>query len=376
MKQKICIVGDGLTGLTTAFILSRLNLKIDLVAPNFEKNPKDKRTTALSRSNYDFLLKFLGDKNAKLFWPSNKINLYHEISGVSKNFMSFEDEGKNLMYVIDNNKLKFLLKKKIKKSKNITILKKKTKKIDLNSSGILFGKNKIIYDSIFLCTGKGSNMVNDLIGKRYVQNDTRQIALTTVVKHNLKNLNPSQYFFKEGPLAVLPVSKNSFSLVWSLNRKFNLKNINNLVRQKLKIILGVEKIFNFSRIDFFPISLKLSVSYTKKNILILGEGSYSVHPIAGQGYNLILRDIKTLNKEIKNLLSIGMQLKDSQIFNNFVSLRKPENFLFGIGIDFINKFFSDNKIAAPVKSLILRDINKFKFLKDLSLNLSNKGIFY
>ena len=376
MKQKICIVGDGLTGLTTAFILSRLNLKIDLVAPNFEKNPKDKRTTALSRSNYDFLLKFLGDKSAKLFWPSNKINLYHEISGVSKNFMSFEDEGKNLMYVIDNNKLKFLLKKKIKKSKNITILKKKTKKIDLNSSGILFGKNKIIYDSIFLCTGKGSNMVNDLIGKRYVQNDTQQIALTTVVKHNLKNLNPSQYFFKEGPLAVLPVSKNSFSLVWSLNRKFNLKNINNLVRQKLKIILGAEKIFNFSRIDFFPISLKLSVSYTKKNILILGEGSYSVHPIAGQGYNLILRDIKTLNKEIKNLLSIGMQLKDSQIFNNFVSLRKPENFLFGIGIDFINKFFSDNKIAAPVKNLILRDINKFKFLKDLSLNLSNKGIFY
>ena len=114
----------------------------------------------------------------------------------------------------------------------------------------------------------------------------------------------------------------------------------------------------------------------KKNILILGEGSYSVHPIAGQGYNLILRDIKTLNKEIKNLLSIGMQLKDSQIFNNFVSLRKPENFLFGIGIDFINKFFSDNKIAAPVKNLILRDINKFKFLEDLSLNLSNKGIFY
>jgi len=68
MKQKICIVGDGLTGLTAAFILSRLNLKIDLVAPNFEKNPKDKRTTALSRSNYDFLLKFLGDKNAKLFY--------------------------------------------------------------------------------------------------------------------------------------------------------------------------------------------------------------------------------------------------------------------------------------------------------------------
>ena len=58
---------------------------------------KDRRTTALSRSNYDFLIKFLGNENAKLFWPSNKINLYHETSNENKNFMSFQDEGKNLI---------------------------------------------------------------------------------------------------------------------------------------------------------------------------------------------------------------------------------------------------------------------------------------
>ena len=376
MKQKICIVGDGLTGLTAAFVLSKLNLKIDLVAPSFQKKSKDKRTTALSRSNYDFLIKFLGNENAKLFWPSNKINLYHETSGENKNFMSFQNEGKNLMYVIENNKLKYLFKTKIKKSKNIKIFKKKIKNIDPNSSTISFEKGKITYDSIFLCMGKGSNIIDNLIGKRYVHNNTKQIAITTTVKHNLQSLNPSQYFFKEGPLAILPISKNYFSLVWSINKNFNLKNINNLIIKKLKMILGSQKAFSFSAIDFFPISLKFNVSCTKNNILVLGEGSYSIHPIAGQGYNLILRDIKTLKKEIKNFLSIGMQLKDSQIFNNFVSIRKPENFLFGIGIDFINRFFSDNKITTPVKNLILRDINKFKFLKNLSLNLSNKGIFY
>ena len=376
MKQKICIVGDGLTGLTAAFILSKLNIKIDLVAPSFQKKPKDRRTTALSRSNYDFLIKFLGNENAKFFWPSNKINLYHETSDENKNFMSFQDEGKNLMYVIENNKLKYLFKKKIKKSKNIKIFKKKIKNIDPNSSTISFEKGKITYDSIFLCMGKGSNIIDNLVGKRYVHSDTKQIAITTTVKHNLQSLNPSQYFFKEGPLAILPISKNYFSLVWSINKNFNLKNINNLIIKKLKMILGSQKAFSFSAIDFFPISLKFNVSCTKNNILVLGEGSYSIHPIAGQGYNLILRDIKTLKKEIKNFLSIGMQLKDSQIFNNFVSIRKPENFLFGIGIDFINRFFSDNKITTPVKNLILRDINKFKFLKNLSLNLSNKGIFY
>ena len=70
-----------------------------------------------------------------------------------------------------------------------------------------------------------------------------------------------------------------------------------------------------------------------------------------------------------------MQLKNSQILNNFTNIRKPENFLFGIGVNFINKFFKHNEITQPIKSIILRDINKFKFLKDLGLNLSNKGIF-
>ena len=376
MKQKICIVGDGLTGLTAAFVLSKLNITVHFVAPNFEKKLKDKRTTALSRSNYEFLLKFLGDKNAKLFWPSKKIDLYHETQDVNKNFMSLEDEGKNLMYVIENNKLKYLFKKEFKKNKNIKIFKKKIKKIDPNNSAILFGKNKITYDSIFLCVGKGSNMLDNLIGKRYVHNDTQQIALTTIVKHDLKKLNSSQYFFKEGPLAILPISKSSFSLVWSLNKSVNLKNVDDLIKKKLKIILHPKKKFNFSTVDSFPISLKFNVNCTTKNILILGEGSYSIHPIAGQGYNLILRDIKTLYKEIQNFLSIGMQLKDSHILNNFVSMRKPENFLFGIGIDFINRFFNDDKVAGPLKNVILKDINRFKFLKNLSLNLSNKGIFY
>ena len=181
-------------------------------------------------------------------------------------------------------------------------------------------------------------MLDNLIGKRYVHNDTQQIALTTIVKHDLKKLNSSQYFFKEGSLAILPISKNSFSLVWSLNKSLNLKNADDLIKKKLKIILGPKKKFNLSTVDSFPISLKFNVNCTKKNILILGEGSYSIHPIAGQGYNLILRDIKTLYKEIQNFLSVGMQLKDSHILNNFVNMRKPENFLFGIGIDFINRF--------------------------------------
>ena len=54
-KQKICIVGGGLTGLITAIALSKLNLKIDLVTNSTNRNIKTNRTIAISQQNYNFL---------------------------------------------------------------------------------------------------------------------------------------------------------------------------------------------------------------------------------------------------------------------------------------------------------------------------------
>ena len=64
-KQKICIIGGGLTGLITAITLSRLNLKIDLITDNVEKNIKSNRTIAVSQNNYNFLKKLNINKTFK-----------------------------------------------------------------------------------------------------------------------------------------------------------------------------------------------------------------------------------------------------------------------------------------------------------------------
>ena len=60
-KQKICIIGDGLAGLTAAIILSKENIEIDLYSSENKnkKTKKDNRTTAISESNYKFIKKKL-----------------------------------------------------------------------------------------------------------------------------------------------------------------------------------------------------------------------------------------------------------------------------------------------------------------------------
>ena len=373
-KQKICIIGNGLTGLTAALVLSELNIEVHLIGKfKFDEEFFDNRTTAISPSNYDFLLKFLDKKDSKLFWPSKKIDLYHEESNRYFNFMNFENNGKNLMYIVRNSKLIKTILKKIKNQKKIKIVNAEVKRIDEKKSKI-FLKNKIInYDSIFLCSGRKSRLVKELVGGRIVSDDLSDIAFTSIIKHNLNIINSKQYFLKEGPLAILPLNKKEFSLVWSVSKNYKLDIMEDLIKEKLKKTLGLDKKINLSKIDFFPISFKFNTNFFKKNILVLGEGSYNIHPIAGQGYNLILRDIKILRVEITKHLSCGMQLKDSGVLNNFAVKRKPENFLFGLGISLMSGFFKYNKIAQPIKNVILKDINKFKFLKNFSINLSNKG---
>ena len=176
-------------------------------------------------------------------------------------------------------------------------------------------------------------------------------------------------------MAILPLNKNKFSFVWSVGSKFKSKNAAPIIIKKLKEILKIQSDLRISKIDCFPISFKFRSSFNKKNILVLGEGSYNVHPVAGQGFNLILRDIFYLNRKINEYIKNGIQIKDSLFIDEYLKQRKPESLLFGLGINFINNFFKFNKITEPIKKVILKDINKFNVLKDISLRVSNKGIF-
>ena len=374
-KQKICIVGDGLTGLTTALIFSSLNIDVHLVGPKIRKKISDSRTTAVSANNYDFLIKFIGEKNSKYFWPSKGIDLYHELDSDYRQFMNFEKKGENLMYIFKNEILKKIIKNKLTREKKIKIYTDEIKNIDENKAQIILNKKKIVYDLILVCTGQKSKLVKNLVGTRFINKDINEIAFTSIFSHKLNLPNSRQYFLKEGPLAILPIGKNQCSFVWSMNKNHNFKNINIEIMKKIKIILKSKKNIKIKNLDFFPISFKFNINCIKNNFLVLGEGSYNVHPVAGQGFNLILRDIKGLKEEIEKNLINGIQLKDSLVLTKYLEKRKPENLFFGLGINFINSFFKYNKSIEPIKNIILRDINKFKILKDISLNFSNRGLF-
>ena len=107
IKQKICIIGNGLTGLTAALILGKLNLDVHLIAAPDKKRRRDIRTTAISENNYKSLINFIGNKYSKIFFESKEIDLYKEYSKEIKHFMNLSNKNNNLM--LHAYELKFIL---------------------------------------------------------------------------------------------------------------------------------------------------------------------------------------------------------------------------------------------------------------------------
>ena len=367
-KQRICIVGDGLTGLMSALALNSLpSLEVHLIVQK-NKFKKDRRTTAISNSNYELFQEVLSKLDKKLFWPSKKIKLFFESNDKKINFLNFSEDKKNLMYIFENDKIKEVLNREIKKKKIKIIKKNINKSTDLNG-----------YDLKVLCLGRNSKIYQNVIKSRSIEKDYKEIAFTGYVKHNLKEVITSQFFLKEGPLAILPFCKDRFSFVWSLNKDFyniNAKDINKIIEDKILDVLEVKKKISVSNIQSYPINLGLKRQYYNKNILILGEGLHSIHPIAGQGFNLVLRDIKKLKEILKYYSALGISIKNSYALNDFYNSRKPENIIMGLGIDATHKFFKKNKYLDHFKGAILKNISNNETLKKLSKIISNKGLSF
>lgn len=365
-KQKICIIGDGLSGLTTAIVLNNLiNAEVHLISKNRPKN-SDKRTTAISKSNFNFLVDNFSNLNKKMFWPSKNIKLFYEINKKKINFLNLSEDKNNLMYVFENNKIKSVLLKEIKKRK-IKIFIKDIKNLNYLKD----------YDLIILCLGGNSKIYNNVVKGRSIKKDYKEVAITGYVKHKISNLDTSQFFLKDGPLAILPFSKDNFSFVWSVSKDFyslNSKKIIEVIKSKILELLKPNKKITLSNIQSYPITLSLKSNYHDKNILILGEGLHTIHPVAGQGFNLVIRDIKKLKEILNYYISLGISIKSSYALKDFYDQRKPENTLMGLGIDMTHNFFKKNKYLDPFKQIILQNINKNNTIKKLSKIISNQGL--
>ena len=115
-------------------------------------------------------------------------------------------------------------------------------------------------------------------------------------------------------------------------------------------------------------------SYYHNNILAFGDLLHRIHPLAGQGFNMTIRDIKTLINIIKKKIDLGLAV-DSSVNKEFEKKLRHRNYIFSNGIDFIHEFFNfERKFKNNFLSRSVKLLGENPKINKLFTNIADKGI--
>ena len=382
-KQKICIIGGGLTGLVTAISLSRLNCEIDLIKGNIKKDFKSTGTVAVSEKNLNYLTKLNISKSLKkVAWPCSTMKLYSEIK--SDKFseileLNNNKKSKKILYMIKNSKISQLLISKIKKINRISV-RNAGNVSNISNIGLLKGvrlNNKDLkYNLVIICTGPNSHLVKKIFKNTKIESSYNEESITTTLSHNMLNNNIArQIFLNDAILALLPLSRKETSVVWSIKKKgkiYSLSSLKSKIKKYSKTFLQNIKFQDeISHKDLhFLVRNKL---YQERTILF-GDALHLIHPFAGQGFNMTLRDLASLEKILKEKINLGLDIGTYDVLSEYSKKIKARNFAFSVSLDVLKSTFSiNNKYFKNIRNNVVKKINKNNFIKDIFFSIANKG---
>ena len=353
--MNICLLGNNLTNLVLANIFLSKKINVDIISSVSAPTLKNTiRTIAISNENFKFLKENI--KNFKnLGWPTSMIRIYSERNRSSELF-EFKNKNQNNFYLLKYIEFYNLLKKnkflKFVKYKNYSYetIKKRNYNLIINS--------------------EHNNLITKKFFSKKIERNYKSLAHTAIIDHKkINNKIAIQIFTNNGPLAFLPLSNSQTSIVFS-------NNSNKLINKKefLKIINKYNDKYivkKISNIESFSIKFSHLRNYVYKNILSFGDLIHKVHPLAGQGFNMTIRDIKSLSLILDENIKLGIDDGET-IAQKFQEHNKHLNFMYGVGIDSINSFFKiDNKLRNNLSEPIFKILKGNKLLNNYATFLSN-----
>ena len=374
----VLIVGSGLVGLVAAHCLSSLNYKVTLVDKknliNSKNSFKDTRTVAVSEGSKIFLESlFLWSFLENYAEPIKNINVYDRSSN-NKILFSNQIKNKKLGYVIENKQFSKILINQLKKFKNTKLQYGfNLVNAELNDKCTrAFSNNSIINSKIIIAADGKNSQIKKIVGNKTFKKTYNESALVLNIFHE-KKLSSSAYeiFYKTGPLAILPMkSSKGFlqsTIIWSNDDTFlkkltslNKIFIKNFIEEKIGHIVGRVTEINSSQI--FPLSAHINDSFINKRLIYVGDSAHSIHPIAGQGWNLGVNDVKNLYEISKyEKINIGSDLF-CQMYNNKSYQRAFQ--LFQITDKLNSHFINSGKIYRFLSNIGFGLIEKNQSLKN------------
>jgi 2-octaprenyl-6-methoxyphenol hydroxylase len=360
-RYDVAIVGGGIAGTTLAAILGDAGLKIALIerqAPSKLSAPAyDGRTTAITYGSRQVLnAAGLWAALAPLACPIDDIRVADGHSPLFLHFDSREVGDAPLGSIVENRLIRQSLYDRIQKIKNVMQIAPATVTA-LDGSGpmarlTLEDGREVAADLIVGADGRES-FIRGAAGIETVGWKYDQQAIVTIMGHSLPHGNIAvENFMAPGPFAILPMidaadGTHRSSLVWTdgndavpLYMKMSQAQFDAELQRRTGDWLGT--VWEIGPRFTYPLQLRHAKRYVAPRVALIADAAHVIHPIAGQGLNLGMRDIACLAELLVDRRRAGLDLGDAGLLSAYEKARRPDNIAFTAATDILDRLFSND----------------------------------
>jgi 2-octaprenyl-6-methoxyphenol hydroxylase len=196
--------------------------------------------------------------------------------------------------------------------------------------------------------------------------DYDQAGIVATVEHERDHESRAeQHFLPAGPFAILPLPGRRSSIVWN-ERRADARALlaldsEDLTRQlEYRFTPKLGEIRLASRVEAFPFRFQIARRFVGPRLSLLGDAAHVVHPVAGQGLNLGLRDVAALAEAIVGEMRLGLDPGAPAPLASYERQRRFDIAASGLGLDALNRLFSN-------------DLAPLRFVRDLGLRLVERA---
>ncbi len=393
----VLVVGGGLTGLPLALALRGSGgidsgLKVTILSkegPDDRLAPEmDGRAFALSASSKN-LLQLLGvwDHVADFAQPMTGIDItdskLEEVMKPTLLHMDNEMEsGEPAAYVVEAHILRTALSRVYAGRDDIEVISP----VEVSGFKTLAGGVEVQLANgatraarlLVASDGRASDL-RKMAGISTIDWPASQWGIVATIAHtHPHNGRAVQHFLPSGPFAVLPLTDNRVSLVWTEQKDFASKVTQMSDEEflaQVRLRMGDELAHSLGELSLagprnaFPLTMLVARDYVKERFALLGDAAHGMHWIAGQGLNYGLRDVAALAETLIEARRLGLDIGSLSQLQRYEQWRRFDSFAFTAGMVALNSLFSnDNAALRLVRDFGLNMAGHLSFAKNLFVN--------
>lgn len=191
----------------------------------------------------------------------------------------------------------------------------------------------------------------------------KQTAIVATAEHELPHNGVAhEYFLPAGPFAILPLPGNRSSLVWTETPRaaqalmqLPEEDFAEELARRFGDHLGAVRPAGTKESGqrwAYPLGLQIAETYVASRLVLVGDAAHAIHPIAGQGFNLGLRDAAALADVLRDAGRAGLDVGSEAALLPYETWRKADNVSLALGTDLFNRLFSnDDALLRPVRGI-------------------------